>query len=58
MDLSAASKADERAMRLTRAGMIICFIVASAMLITSLAMANGTHTSHAALLPAPASTTR
>ena len=40
MDLKAANLADERAWRLTRASMIGCFVVASAMLIASLAMAN------------------
>ena len=41
MDLKAANLSDERAWRITRASMIACFVVASAMLIASLAMANG-----------------
>lgn len=43
MDLKAANLADEKAWRWTRASMIACFVVASVMLITSLAMANGSN---------------
>jgi hypothetical protein len=42
MDLNAANLADGIAGRLTRASMIACFVVASAMLLASLAMAKGT----------------
>lgn len=41
MDLNAAMLADSKAVRLTRAGMLACFVVASVMLLTSLAMAKG-----------------
>jgi hypothetical protein len=41
MDLKTVNLADERTWRWTRAGMVACFIVASVMLIASLAMANG-----------------
>lgn len=41
MDLDAANSADARAWRFTRAGMLTCFVLASAMLIASLALANG-----------------
>ncbi len=39
MDLEAANLANARAGRLTRAGMIACFALASIMLIASLALA-------------------
>jgi hypothetical protein len=55
MDLSAADLADEKARRLTRVSMIACFVIASAMLITSLAMANGSQR-HTTLLPATITT--
>lgn len=41
MDLNAAKLADYRAVRLARAGMLACFVVASVMLIASLAVAKG-----------------
>ncbi len=41
MDLEAANTADARAWRFTRAGILTCFVLASAMLIASLALANG-----------------
>jgi hypothetical protein len=41
MDLKAANLADDRASRMTRIGMIVCFSFASVMLLASLAMANG-----------------
>ena len=41
MDLKAANLADERAWRLTRFSLICCFVLASGMLIASLAMAHG-----------------
>ena len=56
MDLSVANLADERARRLTRASMIACFVIASVMLITSLAMANGSKANQSSLLPTYAAT--
>ena len=50
MDLNAANLADERAWRLTRASMIGCFVVASAMLIASLAMAKSFTSIHSPLI--------
>lgn len=41
MDLRAANLADDRSSRMTRVGMIVCFSIASVMLLASLAMANG-----------------
>lgn len=41
MDLDAAKLADQRAVRLSRAGMLACFVIACVMLIASLAMAKG-----------------
>jgi hypothetical protein len=41
MDLKAANLADEKAGWVTRTSMIACFVIASVMLLTSLAMANG-----------------
>jgi hypothetical protein len=41
MDLKAANLADDRATRLVRASMVACFMIASVMLIASLAMAHG-----------------
>ena len=48
MDLKAATLADLKARRLTRAGMTICFIIAGGMLLASLAMAHGTKSQHLA----------
>ena len=41
MDLNAAKIADDRVARLTRAGMFACFLIASVLLLTSLALAKG-----------------
>lgn len=41
MDLHAAKLADGRASRLTRLSLIACFVVASVMLLASLATAHG-----------------
>ena len=41
MDLNAAKLADGRASRLTKLSLIICFVVASGMLLASLATAHG-----------------
>lgn len=41
MDLNAAKLADLRTVRLTRVGMLACFVFASVMLVASLAMAKG-----------------
>ncbi len=41
MDLNAAKLADGKASRLTWASLIICFVIASGMLLASLAMAHG-----------------
>jgi hypothetical protein len=54
MDLNAAKLADGRAGRLTRASMIACFFIASAMLLASLAMAKGSAGSHNATFSASA----
>jgi hypothetical protein len=43
MDFDAAYNADTRAWRFTRAGMLTCCVLASAMLVASLALANGSH---------------
>jgi hypothetical protein len=43
MDLKAANLADGRALRLTRISMIACFVVASVMLLASLAMAKSSN---------------
>ncbi|NOT70384.1 MAG: hypothetical protein HOP09_03585 [Hyphomicrobium sp.] len=45
MDLKAANLADEKVWRWTRVSMIACFVVASVMLITSLAQAKNTELS-------------
>ncbi len=39
MDLKAANLADDKASRITRLCMIACFVIASVLLLTSLAMA-------------------
>jgi hypothetical protein len=57
MDLNAANLADGRAGRLTRASMIACFVIASVMLLASLAMAKSSIGTHTASLPASAETT-
>jgi hypothetical protein len=54
MDLNAANLADGKAGRLTRASMIACFVIASAMLLASLAMAKGSLGTHTGTLPAAA----
>ncbi len=41
MDLEAAKSANAAAGRWARAGMLACFLVACALLLTSLALANG-----------------
>ena len=41
MDLNAAKLANDRASRLTRASMAACFVIASGLLLASLAMAHG-----------------
>jgi hypothetical protein len=41
MDLNAAKLANDRASRLTRASMVACFVIASGLLLASLAMAHG-----------------
>ena len=56
MDLKAANFADDRAGRLTRFSMIACFVVASAMLLASLAMAKSSHVLPAENLSRPAAT--
>ena len=54
MDLKAANLADGKAWRY-RVSLIACFVIASAMLITSLAMAHGQN--NALKLPSTLSTT-
>ena len=44
MDFEASNLADARAWRLTRAGILTCFVLASAMLVASLALAKGSQT--------------
>ena len=46
MDLRAANFTDGKAGWLTRASMIACFVIASVMLLASLAMANGFSLAH------------
>lgn len=41
MDLRAADLADLKPNRLTRVSMMVCFVIASGMLLASLAMARG-----------------
>lgn len=41
MDLNAAKLADGKASRLTRWSLLVCFVVASGMLLASLATAHG-----------------
>lgn len=55
MDLNAANQADERAVRLTRASMITCFVIASVMLLASLAMAKSANVEHSVNILSPAS---
>ncbi len=53
MDLNAANLSDDKATRLARASIFICFVIASVMLIASLAMAHGPnplHSTHTAPL--------
>jgi hypothetical protein len=57
MDLTAANLSHEKACRLTRASMIACFVVASGMLLTSLAMAKGITASQTAHLSPQVATT-
>ena len=47
MDLEAAANANAGAWRLTRVGMIACFVLAGAMLVASLTMAHANLTSNA-----------
>ena len=42
MDLNATHLADNKTSRLARVSMMVCFVIASDMLLASLAMAHGT----------------
>lgn len=56
MDLKAANFTDDKAGRLARASMFICFVIASVMLIASLAMAHAPNALHTAYTALPSST--